>query len=199
MVESAGFINFLQDLKFIKVGSWELIHGEVHHSIKVEIKTSVYLWVGETKNSEIIPLYVGKAGSSLKKRMNEHLNGFKERKSGKKKRDVLKTLLEQNVKVNKFLRMKINLQTQCSFSKEDFYNTPHLDRLDELKYFNAIYYVNDSDGDTFFFKKENNKYLITDKVSPKKGRLVVFDGDKYHSGRHPKESLKRVIINFNFL
>jgi hypothetical protein len=113
--------------------------------------------------------------------------------------NFLKNKLEQNVKVNKFLRMKINLQTQCSFSKEDFYNTPHLDRLDELKYFNAIYYVNDSDGDTFFFKKENNKYLITDKVSPKKGRLVVFDGDKYHSGRHPKESLKRVIINFNFL
>ena len=104
MVESEGFINFLQALNFRKVGSWELIHGEVHHSIKVEIKTSVYLWVGETKNSEIIPLYVGKAGSSLKKRMNEHLNGFKERKSGKKKRDVLKTLLEQNVKVDIFAR-----------------------------------------------------------------------------------------------
>jgi hypothetical protein len=113
--------------------------------------------------------------------------------------NFLKNKLIENVKVNKFLRMKVNLQTQCSFSKEDFYNTPHLDRLDELKYFNAIYYVNDSDGDTFFFQKESNKYLITDKVSPKKGRLVVFDGDKYHSGRHPKESLKRVIINFNFL
>ncbi len=104
MVESAGFINFLQDLKFIKVGSWELIHGEVHHSIKKETKTSVYLWVGETENSEIIPLYVGKAGSSLKKRLNEHVNGFKERNSGKKKRDVLKTLLEQKVKVEIFVR-----------------------------------------------------------------------------------------------
>ena len=37
MVESEGFINFLQALNFRKVGSWELIHGELHHSIKVEI------------------------------------------------------------------------------------------------------------------------------------------------------------------
>ena len=45
---------------------------------------------------------------------------------------------QKNVKVNKFLRMKVNLQTQFSFSKEDFYNTPHLDILDELKYFNVF-------------------------------------------------------------
>ena len=105
MVESVTFINFLQELNFRKVGSWELIHGEVHHSmIKTEIKTSVYLWIGETKDSKIIPLYVVKAGTSLKKRMNEHLNGFKGRKSGINKRDVLKTLLEQNVKVDIFAR-----------------------------------------------------------------------------------------------
>jgi hypothetical protein len=87
MAESAEFIIFLQDLNFRKVGLWELINGEVHHSIKVEIKTSVYLWVAETKDSKLIPLYVGKAGTSLKKRMNEHVKGFKERNSGKRKRD----------------------------------------------------------------------------------------------------------------
>ena len=104
MVESVTFINFLQELNFRNVGSWELIHGEVHHSVKAEIKTSVYLWIGETKDSKIIPLYVGKAGASLKKRMNEHVKGFKERNSGKKKRDVLQTLLEQKVKVDIFAR-----------------------------------------------------------------------------------------------
>ena len=104
MVESVTFIKFLQELNFRNVGSWELIHGEVHHSIKVEIKTSVYLWVAETEESKIIPLYVGKAGTFLKKRMNEHVKGFKERNSGKKKRDVLQTLLEQNVKVDIFAR-----------------------------------------------------------------------------------------------
>lgn len=104
MVKSVEFINFLQDLNFRKVGLWELKHGEVHHSIKVEIKTSVYLWIGVTKDSKIIPLYVGKAGTSLKKRMNEHVKGFKERNSGKKKRDVLQILLEQKVKVDIFAR-----------------------------------------------------------------------------------------------
>jgi hypothetical protein len=104
MAESAEFIIFLQDLNFRKVGLWELINGEVHHSIKVEIKTSVYLWVAETKDSKLIPLYVGKAGTSLKKRMNEHVKGFKERNSGKRKRDVLQTLLEEKVKVDIFAR-----------------------------------------------------------------------------------------------
>jgi hypothetical protein len=104
MVESVRFIKFLLDLNFMKVGSWELKHNEVRHSIKKETNTSIYLWVGETENSEIIPLYVGKAGSSLKKRLNEHENGFKESNSGKKKLSVLKAFLEQNVKVEIFAR-----------------------------------------------------------------------------------------------
>jgi hypothetical protein len=104
MAENIGFINFLRDLNYIKFGSWELIHGEIIYLIKEDIKTSVYIWVGETKDSKIIPLYVGKAGTSLKKRMKEHVNGFKERNSGKKKHDLLKTLLEQKVKVNIFAR-----------------------------------------------------------------------------------------------
>ena len=104
MAESNGFIQFLNNLNFINVGSWELKHDELHHSIKKETNISVYLWVGETANSEIIPLYVGKAGNSLKKRLNEHVNGFKERNSGIKKREVLKTLLEQKVKVDIFAR-----------------------------------------------------------------------------------------------
>jgi hypothetical protein len=104
MVEDAGFIDFLQDLNFSKVGSWELINGEMNYSIKKESNTSVYLWVAETEDFKIIPLYVGKAGTSLNKRMNEHLNGFKERNSRKKKCEVLKSLLEQKVKVDIFAR-----------------------------------------------------------------------------------------------
>jgi hypothetical protein len=113
--------------------------------------------------------------------------------------EFLKNKLKSIINVNNFFRMKANLQTQCSFSKEEFYNTPHLDRYFKTdKYFNGIYYVNDSDGDTFFFNKVNDKYLINKKVSPKKGRLILFDGNIYHAGRNPIEALKRIIINFNF-
>ena len=113
--------------------------------------------------------------------------------------DFIKNKLNKTTPVTEFLRMKINLQTQCSFSNEDFYNTPHLDRLgDNENYFNAIYYVNECDGDTYFFNKEKEGYSIVDKISPKKGRLILFSGDTYHAGRHPIKALKRIVINCNF-
>ena len=37
----------------------------------------------------------------------------------------------------------------------------------------CLYYVNDADGDTFFFDKNRE---IVDRVTPKKGSMVVFDG-----------------------
>jgi hypothetical protein len=89
--------------------------------------------------------------------------------------------------------MKANLQTQCNFSKEYFFNTPHRDREDEHTV--AIYYVNDSDGDTTIFDDTGN---IIKTVSPKRGRFLVFNGKYFHAGRHPAVSNKRIVINFNF-
>jgi hypothetical protein len=60
-----------------------------------------------------------------------------------------------------------------------------------LEYFNAIYYVNDSDGETLLFKKENNRYEVIEKVIPKQGRLLVFDGNIYHSGKTSYRSFKK--------
>ena len=90
-------------------------------------------------------------------------------------------------------RLKANFQTQCNFSKEYFFNTPHRDREDEHNV--AIYYVNDSDGDTTIFDNEGN---IIKTVSPKRGRFLVFDGKYFHAGRQPILADKRIVINFNF-
>ena len=111
MAENNRFINFLQDLNFRKVGSWELINCEVNFEIKEETYVSVYLWVAETEDGKIIPLYVGKAGTSLNKRMNEHLTGFNERHSSKKKCGVLKKLMECNFKIENFARPSINFDS----------------------------------------------------------------------------------------
>ena len=35
------------------------------------------------------------------------------------------------------------------------------------------------------------------KIMPKKGNLLLFDGSKKHASGHPIESLKRCVINFN--
>jgi hypothetical protein len=70
------------------------------------------------------------------------------------------------------------------------YYAPHTDRPEE--HLGLIYYVNDSDGDTVFFK---NKEIIK-RVSPKKGRIVLFDGNTFHSGGFPTDN-PRCIVNFN--
>jgi hypothetical protein len=36
------------------------------------------------------------------------------------------------------------------------------------------------------------------KISPKKGRIVIFDGKTLHAGSHPYLSDFRMVINFNF-
>ncbi len=69
-----------------------------------------------------------------------------------------------------------------------------------------MYYVDDSDGDTIILNKKYNGefqedvYLdnnsIMKRVSPKKGRLVIFDGAHYRTAEQPKSS-KRCVINFN--
>ena len=51
---------------------------------------------------------------------------------------------------------------------------------------------NDSDGDTVFFEKEK----VIKKVTPKKGRIVLFDGETLHSGGFPTDN-PRCIVNFN--
>jgi hypothetical protein len=59
----------------------------------------------------------------------------------------------------------------------------------------VLYYVNDADGDTVFY---NNQGQVIKRVTPKKGRLVMFDGLTLHSGGIPKNG-PRCIVNFDLL
>ena len=59
----------------------------------------------------------------------------------------------------------------------------------------VLYYVNDADGDTVFFDK-NNK--IVKSVSPKRGRIVMFDGTQYHGGGIPRKG-PRCAVNFDII
>jgi len=115
---------------------------------------------------------------------------------------IINSLFEQlvnksHIEIEGFYRIKCNLQPQKNHNNVEFYNTPHIDSNQKHKV--AIYYVNNSDGDTTFFKELNGEYKIIKTVEPKKGRFVVFDGKYYHSGRHPNNHDTRLVINFNFI
>ena len=69
----------------------------------------------------------------------------------------------------------------------------HTDLID-FPHWVCLYYVNDSDGDTVFY---NDNLKEIKRVSPKKGRIVFFDGSIKHTGSTPKTL--RANINFNFI
>ena len=92
------------------------------------------------------------------------------------------------------LKCKANLTTQVSKATKDNFSEPHIDIL-ETPHIGMICYMNDSDGDTFFFDKDLN---IIKRVQPKRGRVVIFRGETLHSAGHPIKSEQRVVMNFDF-
>ena len=82
-------------------------------------------------------------------------------------------------------------------------DTPHIDRTENHLVF--LYYVCDSDGDTIIYnyrsKDRNDIPFFEDikelkRVTPKQGRVVVFDGLHWHTAEQPTKDV-RCIINFN--
>ena len=86
------------------------------------------------------------------------------------------------------------------------WHMPHVDRPDPHKVF--LYYLDDADGDTYFFSKYHNEGDdITDieglksykTVSPAMGKGVIFDGLIYHASSSPIKSDYRIILNLDFV
>jgi hypothetical protein len=103
-----------------------------------------------------------------------------------------------DVKIKKFINARTFLQVpnnlKNSFSYHVDYAKPHTVLL---------YYVNDSDGETVILKQKypfshNKCYGLTtgevlQKIEPKKGRVVMFNGSHFHSASVPTKSLRCVI------
>lgn len=100
------------------------------------------------------------------------------------------------IKFKEIYRIKANLQTMSTMG-EKFCYPPHVDQ--DRAHLVVIYYVNDSDGDLHIFDKIDKGYTIKQTISPRKGRVVLFDGDLYHAGRPPITSDMRIAVNFNFV
>ena len=109
---------------------------------------------------------------------------------------------KHKIKVTNIIRVKCNLLTQGT---SDGYHSVHIDQNFPHKVF--LYYISNSDGDTVFFDRSwepnsaiEQKDLKEElRVSPKRGRGVVFDGLQYHCSTSPIKSKFRAVINVDFL
>ena len=90
-----------------------------------------------------------------------------------------------------FMQFPLNLQ-----SDED--DTPHIDLNEGERHIVVLYYVKDSDGDTVIYNErtESNTYTVKQKVTPKQGRVVIFDGSQYHTAQQAINKV-RCIVNYN--
>ncbi len=77
------------------------------------------------------------------------------------------------------------------------HHCPHVDFEEE--HITALYYVNDSDGDTIFFTDEMSIFQrqCQLRVSPDRGKMVVFKGDVLHASSSPTTGY-RIALNVNF-
>jgi hypothetical protein len=100
-------------------------------------------------------------------------------------------------------RMKANLLVQKQID-EGSYNTPHID-IPDAGFKSLLYYVKDSDGDTFLFNETYQQtaaakkpLTIRKRVAPRKGKAVLFNSNIWHASSHPRDNATRVVLNFVF-
>ncbi len=77
-------------------------------------------------------------------------------------------------------------------------DTPHIDIDEGDEHVVVLYYVVDSDGDTVIYNErtESSSYTEKQRVTPKQGRVVIFDGRQYHTAQQPSNGT-RCIVNYN--
>ena len=103
------------------------------------------------------------------------------------------TILDPFIKklnMKKVIRIKANKTFKKSSNIKSEMHTD-VKRKDDEKFKTAVFYCNTNNGSTLF---ENGE-----RVSSKENRAVIFDGKTLHCGVDCTDSLRRVVINFNYI
>ena len=93
----------------------------------------------------------------------------------------------KKINPEKIYRIKANLTTKKETNHKSLM---HVDTNQE-KIKTAVYYCNSNNGSTLFESGE--------RVVSKENRAVIFDGTTLHCGVDCTDSLRRVVINFNYI
>ena len=90
-----------------------------------------------------------------------------------------------------FMQFPLNLKSQDA-------DTPHIDLDEGHEHTVVLYYVVTSDGDTVIYNErtESDTYTVKQRVTPKQGRVVIFDGGQYHTALQAVNKI-RCIANYN--
>jgi hypothetical protein len=117
---------------------------------------------------------------------------------------IMKRILEINGPETQFKCMRFHMKCFSHFFKETNYNSPHIDH--EFPHKSMILYLNDSDGDTYYFDQyydgtpiQDIKFTVKERVSPRANRAIIFDGYQYHAGSNPLYHDTRVLINITYV
>lgn len=124
---------------------------------------------------------------------------------------VVKCVDSAGVDISTILRTRLGLITK---TKTTSINEAHLDTV--RPHLVGLLYLNDSDGETILYNEtldcfggykptiefyntfiEGNLTELT-RVSPKANRLLIFDGNHFHSSSTPTNTNRRLTLNFNF-
>ena len=74
---------------------------------------------------------------------------------------------------------------------------PHIDLEEGEEHVEVLYYVCDSDGDTIIYNERTKSLTYTEKqrVTPKQGRVVIFEGGQYHTAQQPNNGTRCIVNN----
>lgn len=119
----------------------------------------------------------------------------------------------QGIQLTELYRIRVGFLPATDHPNNE-YNTPHVDFL--WPHYTACYYVNDSDGDTILFDQVSTdvgttlseeslkeyvaktNFTVAKTCSPKKGRVCIFDGSRFHASTKPQNHSRRLVITVNY-
>lgn len=98
------------------------------------------------------------------------------------------------------LKAKFNFLT---YDGHDSYHYPHTDiNSEDPNVKTLIYYVNDTDGDTYIFNETcplvDRKVTLNQRITPVRGKAVIFDSNIFHSSSSPVNYKSRIVLNVVF-
>lgn len=103
---------------------------------------------------------------------------------------IFLTLLD-TAKLDKRRLQRVRLGLYLPIKTEAKHNNIHIDRA--TKHIVLLYYLNDNDGDTYWFDSNDN---IIHKFRPKANTAIVFDGMIRHASSNPSTGFK-ISLNLN--